>query len=298
MGIVLNGAAIRAASTGFKLLFVEGMELVKPAHMGWMDEVISTGSQETYHFPEMLGDMREWVGDRYVEALSRKDYTIKNREWEKTVAIPRSAWEDDNLGGYRAQVKNLGSVAATHPDVLMADLLIDGFTATGYDDVAFFSANHPLKSGVQANLQAGALSETTFNAAMLKLMGMKNFEGKPIDPLGVGGKLTLMVGPANRVTALEILKKQYVDQGETNINFEAADLQVNPRITGNHWFLGVRGGTLRPLILQMRRKPNIVSQDQVKDDEVFTRNRVVFGCDGRWNAGYAFYQLMIGSTGA
>lgn len=298
MSIILNGAAIRAAATGFRALFTEGLELVTPQHAGWMDEVISTGAQESYHFPEMLGDMREWIGDRYVEALNRQDYTLKNKEWEKTIAIPRAAFEDDSLGGYRSQVRNLGAVAKSHPDVLQAELLTGGFSAVGYDGVAFFASTHPMKSGTQSNVQAGALSESTFNSAMVKLLNMKNWEGKPIDPLGVGGKPTLMVGPSNRVTAMEILQKEYVDGGDSNINYKAADLQINPRLTGTHWFLGVRGGTLRPLLLQMRRKPEFVSRDQVGDEDVFYKNQVVFGVDGRWNAGYAFWQLMIGSTGA
>lgn len=296
--MILNGAAIQAATTGFRAVFTLALESATPGHVGWMTEVPSSHSHETYFFPEMLGDMREWLGDRHIEALENQDFTIKNKTWEKTLAVKREAFEDDQLGLYNQQVQGLAASAAMHPDALMADLLTGGFSGLGYDGVAFFASTHPMKDGsTQSNIVSGALTETTFDTAVQRLLSMKNWAGKPIDPLALGGRLTLMVGPAKRAAAKAILDKEYIDGGDSNVNYKAADLQVFPRITGNHWFLGVKGGPVRPMLLQMRRKPAFVAQDQVRDDEMFHKNRVVFGVDGRWNAGYCLWQLIVGSTG-
>ncbi len=296
--MLLNGAALQAASTGFKAVFLEALEKATPAHPQYVMLVMSNGSREEYHFGDLLSGMREWLGDREIEALGREPFTIRNREWEKTIGIPKAAFEDDQLGIYSAQIKALAAIAAQHPDELLVELIEGGFANNGYDGVPFFSANHPITGGVQSNVVSGALSETTFASALLKLRSMKGKGGRPINPLAAGGRLTLTVGPANEAAAKTLLKKEYVDGGDSNINFNAADLEVLPYIAGTHWMLSVTGGALAPFILQMRKRPVFIAKDRQDDDEAFMKNRFVYGIEGRWNMGYGLHQLAVGSTGS
>lgn len=70
-------------------------------------------------------------------------YTIKNKDFELTVKIPANDIADDQLGIYNPIVSEMGLAAKTHPDELIFNLLGNGFTNNGYDEVPFFSDNHP-----------------------------------------------------------------------------------------------------------------------------------------------------------
>ncbi len=76
----------------------------------------------------------------------------------------------------------------------------------------------------QAYASNQALSGANFNAAVESMMAVKGDEG---NPLGVRPTV-LVCGPSNRAEALSVLKKEYTDGGDSNINFEAADMVVTP----------------------------------------------------------------------
>lgn len=64
---------------------------------------------------------------------------------------------------------------------------------------------------------------------------------------------------------------------------------------GTPWFVLDTTRKLKPIILQMRRKPKFVARNQPNDDNVFENNQAVFGADGRWNVGYGFWQMAYAS---
>lgn len=65
--------------------------------------------------------------------------------------------------------------------------------------------------------------------------------------------------------------------------------------SGTPWFVLDTSRAIRPLILQMRRKPQFVTKTSITDDNVFERNEFIWGVDGRWNVGYGFWQMGYGS---
>lgn len=299
--MLLNGASIRAAQTGFRLVFDESLASTMPAGLDLAMEVESSGQSEEYHFGDFLPQLREWIGERQVQNLRDTPMTLRNKTWELTVGITREAFEDDRLGVYRPQIQSMAVQARLHVEKLLIDLLTAGFTTgKSYDGVAFFAATHPTESAsTLSNLVAGALATATYREALQKLRQMKSWRNEPLDVMAYGkGKPTLYVGPSNEATARSILLAEYGSNGSSNTDFGTAELKVLNRLTGTHWFLGVTGGPLRPLISQMRRRPTFVAFDQVDDAVVWTKNEVQYGVDGRWNAGYALWQLMIGSLGA
>lgn len=297
--MILNGATIRASSTGFKALYVQGFAAAEPIYADLVAEIPSKGYAETYDHILGVPAVREWIGERQVKNMKVWDFTIRNRTWEDTIGIPREMYEDESLGLFSPQFTALGMQMRLHPDVLLAELLDAAFT-TGlcYDGKAFVATNHPLKSGTQSNKVTGALSSTTFAEAIQKLRQMKDWEGNPIDVFSMGGKLQLVVGPALEATARQLLLAQQGSSGATNTDFGRATLKVFSRITGNQWFLVVIGAPIKPFILQMRRKPALVIKDMPDDDSLFEDNMIVAGADGRWNMGYWMYQLCVGSTGS
>lgn len=61
------------------------------------------------------------------------------------------------------------------------------------------------------------------------------------------------------------------------------------------WFLLDTRRPLKPLILQMRKKPQFVKKDRPEDDNVFTKDELIYGIDDRKNVGFGFWQMAFGS---
>ncbi|MHB8808961.1 MAG: Mu-like prophage major head subunit gpT family protein [Desulfobulbaceae bacterium] len=67
---------------------------------------------------------------------------------------------------------------------------------------------------------------------------------------------------------------------------------------GNPWFLLDTRRPLKPLILQMRKRPNFVKKDRPEDDKVFMSGDLIYGVDDRKNVGFGFWQMAFGSKAA
>lgn len=80
------------------------------------------------------------------------------------------------------------------------------------------------------------------------------------------------------------------------------DHPVNGASVSNHgggagtpWFLLDCSRPIKPLILQMRRKPEFVAKDDPKDEQAFIRRKYAYGVDDRKNVGFGLWQQAYGS---
>jgi phage major head subunit gpT-like protein len=64
---------------------------------------------------------------------------------------------------------------------------------------------------------------------------------------------------------------------------------------GTPWFVLDTSRALKPLILQMRRDLKLTPKIDPTSENVFNRKEFVWGADGRWNAGFGFWQMAWGS---
>jgi len=64
---------------------------------------------------------------------------------------------------------------------------------------------------------------------------------------------------------------------------------------GTAWYLLDLSRPVKPLILQVRKRPELVSLDRPEDENVFMRKKYLYGVDDRKNAGYGLWQLAYGS---
>ncbi len=65
---------------------------------------------------------------------------------------------------------------------------------------------------------------------------------------------------------------------------------------GESWFLLYTVRPLKPVIFQSRKKfDKLVIKDRDEDDNVFDRNEIVYGSDGRCDVGFGFWQMAYGS---
>ncbi|MGB6054035.1 MAG: Mu-like prophage major head subunit gpT family protein [Burkholderiaceae bacterium] len=143
-GLVVNRANLSALYTGFKTTFQNAFDGAVSDWDKIAMEVPSTTSQEAYPWLGQTTRFREWIGDRVIQNLMSHDFTIKNKPWENTVGVPRTAIDDDTYGLYKPMIAQLGMDARQHPDELVFGLLQSGFSNICYDGQYMFDTDHPV----------------------------------------------------------------------------------------------------------------------------------------------------------
>ena len=146
-----------AVSLAYNTQFFTAARVCDP----YVFDATSTGSEEVYPRLDLIGGLREWLGDRVVEQLSVSTFTIKNKWYEKTIAVNRADIEDDRFGLIGPAAMQLGQNAAQLKDLLIAQMMGAGHTTVTYDGQNFFDLAHPNPTagggaGTVANYQAGA----------------------------------------------------------------------------------------------------------------------------------------------
>lgn len=117
--------------------------------------VPSNARANDYKFMMQFPMLQEWLGDRQIRNLAASNFQIVNKDYEATLEVDRNDIEDDQLGIYNPIVAELGRAAKQHPDLLMARLMEEGFTAQCYDGKTFFATDHPVGISVQSNNGGG-----------------------------------------------------------------------------------------------------------------------------------------------
>ena len=292
--MIINPQNLRGIYTAFNTLFTQAFDGQKPTYEKIATVVPSTTESETYAWLGDIPGMREWVGDREIQNLTGSDYTIKNKDFELTVGVDRNAIEDDKIGLYKPSIQMLGESAAMHPDELIYELLSSGFTALCYDGKAFFAADHAVGSNAVSNKLTDTLTSEAYKTARAMMMNYKNSKGRS---LGLVPDL-LVVPPALEAAARDILVADFVN-GTKNTMQGTADIHVEPRLKSDSaWFLLCTKRPIKPLIYQQRKKAKFVSKTAETDDNVFMSKKFLYGADSRGNAGFAFWQMAVGSDGS
>lgn len=142
--MIINRANLSNAFTGFKAAFQQQFDGAQIDYDQIVMEVMSTTAVEEYGWLGSTTRFREWIGDRVLQALKQHDYSIKNKSFENTVAVPREAYEDDQYGIYAPLMAQLGQDAKEHPAELVYNLLKEGFTTKCYDGQNYFDSDHPV----------------------------------------------------------------------------------------------------------------------------------------------------------
>jgi len=142
--MLINQANLATLYTGFQTVFNDAFQNTQSDFDRVAMTVASSSRTEHYGWLGSTTRFREWLGDRLIQNLEAHDFSIKNKDFENTVAVRRNDIEDDTYGVYAPIVAQLGQDARTHPDELVFGMLGDGFAGLCYDGQPFFSAAHPL----------------------------------------------------------------------------------------------------------------------------------------------------------
>ena len=84
--------------------------------------------------------------------------------------------------------------------------------------------------------------------------------------------------------------------GTTQANTTAASISAT---TGTPWFLLDLSMMMKPIVLQIRKRPsNLIRLDREEDENVFMRKEFIYGVDCRDNVGFGLWQAAYGSREA
>lgn len=292
--MVVNQANLHGLTVGYSTAFNKSFDITQSNYQKVATIVPSTTGEQDYKWLGQMPGMREWIGEREIQALLAYDYSIKNKKFEMTVGVPREDIEDDKYGVYAPLFSNMGESAALHPDELVFGAMMAGFEEKCYDGLSFFNAAHKVGDAVYSNRSDKKLARESYMEARSSIMSIRGDKGKSL-------KLVpdlLVVSPAQEEMARLILEADTIN-GTTNVLKGTAKIHVEPMLSENpsYWFLLCTNRFLKPFIYQIRKKIKFVSLTKETDENVFMLDEFVYGADGRSNAGYGFWQMAYGSTG-
>ncbi len=278
---------------------------------------IIPSDKDTEHYAWLgaLPGMSEFTDERQVGEFAEYEYQIKNKTWEATVAVDRTAIEDDQYGQVALRVKMLGREAKQHLDQITFGLLSSGFGTLCYDGLPFFSAAHPIGKNNSAQVPAGTtqsnlapagsgLSGGAIQAGMIAMMRQQNDQGRP---MGIVPD-TLVVSPENHFNAEATLASVFYPDPVTIASGINQQLANNPLrgllriVTSPYlpsptaWFLLDTQRPVRAVFLQMRREFEFEALE-MNSEMGFLRDKYLYGVRARYNVGFGDWRSAYGSTG-
>lgn len=152
--MIINSGNLRTLGVGFKASFAMGLGMAQPDHLDIATVVNSTTGKEEYGWLGQVPGMREWLGDRVIQNIATHDYTIKNRDFELTIGVPRNNINDDNIGIYAPLFQEMGRSVTAHPSQICFPLLKAGFALPCYDGQFYFDTDHAVldENGVEQSV--------------------------------------------------------------------------------------------------------------------------------------------------
>lgn len=91
----------------------------------------------------------------------------------------------------------------------------------------------------------------------------------------------------------ECFDGQYFFDSDHSVN--GASVSNTGGGAGTPWYLLDLSRPIKPIVLQIRKRPQFVSMDKPDDENVFMRKKFRYGVDDRKNVGYGLWQLGYGS---
>lgn len=294
----LDTAKAIAVQRGLTTKFNIGAQAAKPFYPNVCTEVPSQGADEGYAMLGGLPGMREWVGPRKFNELRGGQFTLANKLWEGSLLFDKDNIADDRIALYDTVAHDFGLSQARQPDELFFNTLLANAAATAcWDGQYFFDTDHSWgDSGTQSNsLTYDATSHTAvtvaefqaaFEAAVIKLLGYKNDQGKllnasVVEEGNVPGLIILVPLQLWKVATLAL--KAAIISNTTNINISQAKIYPAAYLTSAvKWYLFSNDGMLRPFIFQKREPLSLgwKGADDIETKDLKCMSR------GRWNMGY------------
>lgn len=291
---------VQKAFRGLRAIFMQ--RLASTAEQVWSKIAMKTqtgGEEEDYDFLLAIGGLKELIGEIAIENLRVAGFTIKSKEFHKTIGVPVSAIRRDKLGLLTPTVQLMADRANRLPNKLVTQLLGEGFTTKDYCNSYFFAANKREygKASAFTNLLTTALSAGNYEAARALLRARTDDKGESLE---LGDKMTLIVPPELESTARKIIVADTGANGATNVNKGTSDLIVLPGLSAysaTAWYLMDSSLPVMPFIVQTEYEPVTNQVTNPEDSYVVQHQEFLYQVLRGISAGYAAPRLILGSTG-
>lgn len=276
-----------------KLAFEKTVSQVPPSQvMSIAATETSDGPSEVYPQLDESPQLEEITSEMTYQSLGDRSQTIVNVPYGKGLIFKRTDIEDNKTGTIMKRVNNLAVNAASHPELLLAALLVAGETGDCIDGGDFFDATHPDLGpngvGNQSNLYTGtgttaAQLNTDFRGAWGVLGAIQAYNGEPFHPLGIVDAIVLC-SLARELALREVLESAVLGSN-SNIVQGRARVLASARLTGDDWYLATMGTSPRPLIFQERVRLQ-VEKNTVNEVEWRDKQQASFAVRARYGVGY------------
>ena len=305
----VTAAGLVAMQNTYQALFYKGFEAYTEYWRRCAMAVQSMNRAERYDWLGALPELREWLGPRVQQALRGFHYELVNQEWEMTIPIMRTDYEDNQLGQYPVRIMEMGAKTAAHPDKYLTEVRMNGTSGICYDGKAFYANDHSEgDSGVQDNLLAGtgdSLAQVTadFESARASLRNFKNDRGQPFNQmLGMDIPLLVTIPPQlegafrrlrnNETVAVEAATNAGGSQSNTWRG--SFDYMIDARLSdSNDWYMDFVGDMVKPFIKQDRRPVEFYAMQDPMSETVRKYNQYEFGTYLRYTIGYGMWQFSV-----
>jgi len=226
-------------------------------HKRWLTDIPATVLSIIYSFIVRLTRAQEWLDERHVGNLERHVMLKKLKTYDSGVSVSR---EDllypGQLAAIKPEIQNLPEDKEQLTADEVVDILNNGHTTAekynGYDDKPFFATNHPGRKDVNGKLTAItqqnynsslALNETNALAVEAAMQAYCGDNGKI---LGVKPNV-LYYASDLKATAENLVKKQNLAGGESNICWQRWELEERPELSTGIWGLADLSKRSKPI---------------------------------------------------
>jgi phage major head subunit gpT-like protein len=273
--------------------------------------------QAVENYPALGGvqPMRPWEGKRMMDQPPQYQLQIANSKFETGVHIPGDLIRRDKTAQVDDYLAALGGESASHVAEQLASLIVNGHTATIWDQTTFFSASHPLRfGGTNSNdISEAAATGTTpttaeFANGMFRALAQINKQlkdnGQPIaeDATGNYVVMTKMEFLPQLQTALNATIIQgssgVIDNPTRFLRGSTIDGFASPRLTADALYVFKTSNRGAPFIWQEEPLPGLDTvQILGNDSEFFLQNDAWYaGVAVSRGFGYAEYQYACRCT--
>ena len=268
----IRGQIRPAVGAGFEAGLQQARTAMAPVVNTLVYRTTSTTRIEPYAAPSQLPGMRKELAvgqPLQVDMLTNKSIEVANTASSGGIRVNTDDVADDVTGQIGEQARKLGTAAQYDFYKAVIDTLVDtgaSSPATGFDGKALIADDHPRDltgagSGTNDNKGTTALSADSFQTGVTAMMNFQDAEGRK--PWNIAMRLVLIVPPALKKTAQEIVDAALIGGGNTNVQQGSARLLVVPELveTDHWWIVNEAGG--KPILMQVRQTPRM-DEDRTK----------------------------------
>jgi len=252
----------------------------------------STTDKESYGWLGSAPAMVEWKDKKVLNGLYTNDYTLTNKDYEATIEVDRNTIEDDKYALITPRIRGLAMRALRFYNEKVFSQIDAVATANAYDGNVVCSATRTAigGSGQIVNLLSGNYSQSTTEVLAAIDAGIALFRNMK-DDRGVPMNLTpdvIVCSPAKEMLIKRALQPAVAGVTLPEAGYFPGGIIVSPWIDADtdDWYMLCTQAEIKPVILQNRKDPTIVSLDDPKSTHVFMNKTFLYSVETRFVTGY------------